>query len=165
MTEIKHETELIELNNKKVFVDKSLVPLIKKMNEAGIKTTQCCEGYNEYIPPHLYFWYGLPEFNQRDKDTNGLLDIVKFFDLKLDEVDPGCLIQNIWFNLIGVNFTDSDLRNKIPKYDSSFAHFYVINPKVFKEKYSIYDKEKALDVFINIWEKLLNLYTEEYLNV
>lgn len=160
-----HKTELLELNGKKVFIDKGISSLIKEMNELGIKTTQCCEGYNEYNPPHLYFWYGLDVFNQRNEETIKLLNIVKFFDSKLDEVDPCCLIQNIWFNLINVKFSESDLRNKIPRYDSSFAHFYVINSKVFKEKYGYYNEEEALDVFINIWKKLLNLYIKEYLNV
>lgn len=156
----KHETELIELDNKKVFIDKNLVPLIKEMNELGIKTTQCCEGYDENSPPHLYFWYG--DFNIRKENDLILLNIVKFFDLYLDEVDPDCLIQNMWFNTNGIKFSDNDLRNKPPDYDKSFAHFYKINPTIFKKLYGTYDKMKALHIFINIWENLIKIYKENY---
>lgn len=39
-----HHSEFIEINGKQVQIDKELIPLIKELNKAGLKTTQCCQG-------------------------------------------------------------------------------------------------------------------------
>jgi len=39
-----HKKSKIQLNGEDVEVDTSIVPLIKMLNEYGIKTLNCCEG-------------------------------------------------------------------------------------------------------------------------
>lgn len=41
------EVEILTLNENKVEIDKELVPLIKALNDIGLRTTQCCSGHGE----------------------------------------------------------------------------------------------------------------------
>ena len=39
-----HPSEFIEINNKRVEIDKELIPLIKELNKVGLRTIECCQG-------------------------------------------------------------------------------------------------------------------------
>ena len=43
----KHPSEFVEINGKKVEIDKKLIPLIKGLNKVGLETLACCENFEK----------------------------------------------------------------------------------------------------------------------
>jgi len=43
--ENRHPYGVMRLNGNDVAVDEELVPLVKALNDVGLRTTQCCQGY------------------------------------------------------------------------------------------------------------------------
>lgn len=39
-----HDTDVIDINNKEIEIDKEMVNLIKELNRLGLKTMWCCQG-------------------------------------------------------------------------------------------------------------------------
>ena len=55
-----HPTKRVKMDGKFVNVDEKLVNLIKAMNDAGLKTTQCCQGddkISRYVVIHMHNAY------------------------------------------------------------------------------------------------------------
>lgn len=156
-----HKQLILELpDNNFVSIDEDLYDLINKMNRSGIKTTQCCQG-DDKTSPNIYFWYGMPGTKNEDKEVR---ETCKTIDKLLDDVDPDNIIQNMWFNLCDTTFNWKDKRNKKPNWDYSFAHYYRLNEWIASEHKFIITPKQRLQLFIDIWEKILDKWNTNYQN-
>ena len=49
-----HPSEFVDINGRRIEIDSNLVSLIKALNKAGLKTTECCQGGPHHSSPTIH---------------------------------------------------------------------------------------------------------------